>query len=455
MNYNFKPCDRSQMLLLPPSVEEWVPDDHLARFVVDAVKQFDLSEFMGAYRSDGVGQASFHPAPVIALLLYWYCKGERSSRRIESYCQDDVASRFIMANQQPDHSMFCRFRVRHEAALEKVFLQVLQLCQKAGLIKLGSVSLDGTKIIASAALDANRKLDALQAEVQKMLAEAQTVDAREDALFGPDKRGDELPPELRASKDRMKRLKECAARLQAEEDAARSAQQSKIDAREEAEAASGKKCRGRKPKLPDEVVDKDQKANTTEPESRILKTRKGYVQGYNAQAVATEEQIIIAADVTQEENDQKQFKPMIQQAKANLAAVKVVLALGAVLIDAGYCSDENLQAEDELGVDLYCATKKDHKQRQEANEAPPPRGRIPKKLTARERMERKLRTKKGRSMYKKRGKTIEPVFGQIKTVQDGGRCMRRGLKANRSEWKFTCSAHNLLKLWRSSRKSGK
>jgi hypothetical protein len=245
--------------------------------------------------------------------------------------------------------------------------------------------------VNNAALDANRKLDALQAEVQTMLSEAHSVDKQEDSLFGPDKRGDELP---------------------------------------------------------NEVADKDQKANTTEPGSRIMKTRKGYVQGYNAQAMATEEQIIIAADVTQEENDQKQFKPMIQQAKANLAAVKVVLTLGAVLMDAGYCSDENLQAADELGVDLYCATKKDHKQRKEAHEAPPPRGRIPKNLTAREKMERKLRTKKGRAMYKKRRKTIEPVFGQIKTVQDGGRCMRRGLKANRSEWEFTCSAHNLLKLWR-------
>jgi transposase len=451
MNYNFKPCDRSQMLLLPPSIDEWLPDAHLARFVVDAVKQFDLSDFLSAYRGDGVGQASFHPAPVIALLLYWYCKGERSSRKIESYCQDDVASRFIMANAQPDHSMFCRFRVRHEQALEKIFIQVLQLCRNAGLVKLGSVSLDGTKIIASAALDANRTLDALHTEVQKMLAEAKSVDAQEDALRGPEKHGDELPPELRESKERLKRLQECAARLQAEQDAARSAQQAKIDAREDGERTSGKKRRGRKPKLPDAVVNKDQKANTTDPASRIMKTQKEYVQGYNAQVVVTEGQIIIAADVTQEENDQKQLKPMLQQAKMNLAAVKVAAAIGAVLIDAGYCSDDNLQAEAELDVDLYCATKKDYTQRKEAAEAPPPRGRIPKHLTAKDRMERKLRTKAGRAMYKRRGKTVEPVFGQIKTVQDGGRCMRRGLQANRSEWKFTCSAHNLLKLWRSSR----
>lgn len=455
MNYHFKPCDRSQMLLLAPSIDEWLPEDHLARFVVDAVGQIELAEFMAHYRSDGTGQAAFHPAPVLALLLYWYCRGERSSRKIERSCEEDVASRFIMANQKPDHSMFCRFRVVHQSAIARVFVQVLQLCQKAGLIKLGSVSLDGTKIKASAALAANRKLDALESEVQTMLAEADAADAREDALYGKDKRGDELPPELRGSKERLKRLRECAARLKAEQEEARSAQQKKIDARQEEESASGKKHRGRKPKEPDDAVDKEQKANTTDPQSRILKTRTGYVQGYNAQAVASEEQIIIAADVTNEENDQKQLKAMLKQTCGNLQAVGIAAAVGAVLVDAGYCSDENLKAEAEFGVDLYCATTKDWKQRKALREMPSPRGRIPRHLTIKDRMERKLLTQAGRRMYKKRGQTIEPVFGQIKMVQDGGRCMRRGLEANRSEWRFTCSAHNLLKLWRSTRKPGK
>jgi len=293
MDYHFKPCDRNQMLLLPPSLDEWLPESHLSRFIVDAVGPFDLAEFMAQYRSDGTGQAAFHPAPVLALLLYWYCKGERSSRKIESYCEDDVASRFIMAHLKPDHSMFCRFRARHQSAIAKLFVQVLQLCEKAGLVKLGSVSLDGTKIKASAALDANRKR------------------------------------------------------------------------------------RGRKPKLPDEVVDKDQKANATDPHSRIMKTRSGYVQGYNAQAVVSEEQIVLAADVTPEENDQKQLKPMLRQAKENLLAIGMVAALGAVLVDAGYCSDENLKAEEEFGVDLYCATTKDWKQRKALSEAFAPRGRMP------------------------------------------------------------------------------
>ena len=253
----------------------------------------------------------------------------------------------------------------------------------------------------------------------------------------------------------MKRLRECAERLKAEQAAARSTQQEKINTRQAEEASSGKQRRGRKLKLPDEVVDKEQKANTTDPESRIMKTRLGYVQGYNAQAVVTEEQIIIAAEVTNEENDQKQLKPMVRQAQENLLALGMVAAVGAVLVDAGYCSDENLKAEEEFGVELYCATTKDWKQRKALSEAPPPRGRIPKHLTIKDRMERKLLTQAGRAMYKKRGKTVEPVFGQIKLVQDGGRCKRRGLEANRSEWRFTCGAHNLLKLWRSTRKPGK
>ena len=455
MSYHFKPCDRSQMLLLPPSLDEWLPEDHLARFIVDAVAQFDLSEFLAEYRSDGTGQAAFHPAPVLALLLYWYCKGERSSRKIESYCEDDVASRFIMANQRPDHSMFCRFRVWHQKALANVFVKVLQLCEKAGMLKLGSVSLDGTKIKASAALDANRKLDALEQEVNQMLSEAQAADQHEDSLYGKDKRGDELPNELRDPKTRLKRLQECAARLKGEHEAARAAQQDKLDTRQKEESASGKKLRGRKPKLPDAVVDKDQKANPTDPQSRILKTRSGYVQGYNAQAVVTEAQIIIAADVVNEENDQKQLKPMLKQAQANLKAIGMVASMGAVIVDAGYCSDDNLKAEAEYGVDLYCATTKDWKQRQILRDAPAPRGRIPNHLSLKDRMERKLLTKEGRAIYKKRGQTVEPVFGQIKVVQNGGQCSRRGLEANRSEWCFTCSAHNLLKLWRSSRKPGK
>ena len=451
MAYHFKPCDREQHLLLPPSLDEWLPRGHLARFILDATAQLDLSAFLAAYRADGTGQAAFHPAALVALLLYSYCSGVRSSRQIEKRCEEDVASRFIMANQRPDHSTLCRFRETHEAALSAVFVQVLRLCQEAGVLKLGVVALDGTKLSASAALAANRKQETLAAEVQEILADAKTTDTREDGLFGREKRGDELPPELQDPRSRVARLKACMERLRAEEDVARGAQAEKLALREQAEAESGKQTRGRKPKPPDEVVDADAKANVTDPESRIMKTRSGYVQGYNGQVVVTEQQYIVAADVTQEENDQHQLQPMLKQAQANLAEVKIVVALGALLVDAGYCNEANLQSATEDGPELFCATTKDWKQRKALREQPGPRGRTPKFLSVKDRMERKLLTQRGRRLYRKRSQTVEPVFGQIQTVQDGKRCMRRGVAAVRSEWRFTCGAHNLLKLWRSQR----
>lgn len=451
MAFHFKACDREQGLLLPPSLDEWLPRGHLARFILHVTERLNLDAFLAAYRADGAGQAAFHPAPMVALLLYSYCIGERSSRQIEKRCEEDVACRFIMANQRPDHSTICRFRETHEEALSAVFLYALRLCGEAGLVKVGLVALDGTKLIASAALDSNRKKEALSAEIQKILSEAKSADAREDALFGREKRGDELPPEMQDPRGRPARLKACMERLQAKADAERNAQAEKIARREKIEAESGKKMRGRKPKLPDEAVEADSKANVTDPESRIMKTRRGYVQGYNAQALVNEQQIILAADVTQEENDQHQAQPMLKQARSNLTEVKVVAAIGALLLDAGYCNEDFLKSEAEEGLELFCATTKDWKQRKAMREQPAPRGRMPRSLTVKDRMERKLRTKRGRKMYRKRSEMVEPVFGQIQTVQDGKRCMRRGVKAVRSEWRFTCGAHNLLKLWRSKK----
>ena len=451
MSYNFKLLNREQQWLLPPSIDDWLPREHLARFMLDATEQMDLSEFLAPYRADGTGQAAFHPTALLTMLIYAFSIGDRSSRMIEKRCVDDVAYRFIMANQKPDHSTICRFRETHEQALRGVFLQVLRLCEKAGMIKVGIVALDGTKLVASASLAANHKKETLAAEVQKIFAEVKATDKSEDELYGKDKRGDELPPDLIDPKSRRARLQECIKRLDDEDDAVRKTQSEKIAQREISEAESGQKKRGRKPKLPDEVVDKDAKANVTDPESRIMKTRFGFVQGYNGQIVVTEQQIILAADVTQEENDQHQLKPMLQQAQSNLKEVKVVAAIGAILIDAGYCNEDNLKSETAAGPELFCATTKDWKQRKALREAGAPRGRIPKILTVKDRMERKLLTQRGRKMYRKRGKTVEPVFGQMDTVQDGKRCMRRGLDAVQSEWSFTCAIHNLLKIWRSQR----
>jgi hypothetical protein len=389
---------------------------------------------------------------MMTLLVYAYCMGERSSRRIETLCERDIAFRVIAANLRPDHSTISRFRQTNSTVLEGLFVEVLRLCAEAGLVKLGVVALDGTKIKASAALSANRTADALEQEVKKMLAEAQEADAAEDVLHGKDRRGDELPEELQDRKSRLARLKECKERL-SREAAETSAQQArKIEARQAQEITTGRNKPGRKPKTPEEAVNEESKANVTDPQSRIMKTTKGYVQGYNAQAVTTVDQIIVAADVTQETNDVRQPQFMMSQAQSNVAAVGIEENIGVGLMDAGYWSDANAKAMSAAGgPEVLIATTKDWKQRKALRENSPPRGRIPRCLNARDRMDRKLATKRGRALYRLRSQTIEPVFGQIKTVRGCDRFMRRGHDAVRSEWRLICATHNLLKLFRSGK----
>jgi len=450
MAYNFLPCDRKQSYLLPPSLEDWLPQGHLAWFVLDAVEQIDLEPFFRKYRPDGVGNSAFNPSMMVGLLLYAYCTGERSSRRIEKFCQSDVAYRVITANKSPDHSTISRFRKDNESHLKSLFFELLRLCSEAGLVKLGKVSLDGTKIKANASLAANRRLNHLEQEVEKMLAEAAAKDSEEDNAFGPDKCGDELPKDLQDRNSRLNRLKACKERLEREKAEARQAQQSKIDQRRAAEEATGKKHRGRRPKSPEEAENKEAKANVTDPDSRIMKTPKGYVQGLNAQAAVTEDQVIVAENITQQANDKQQLHPMLEQAEANRQAVGVKETMGTTLADAGYSSDDNFRKVPAGDAELLVATQKDWKQRK-AMQDRPPRGRIPLGLSATELMERKLRTKRGRELYKWRSRTVEPVFGQIKDVRGFDRFMRRGFEACRSEWSLICATHNLLKLWRSGK----
>ena len=214
MAYNFLPCDRNQAYLLPPSLADWLPEDHLAWFVLDAVEEIDLLQFYEKYRADGVGNSAFHPSRMVALLVYSSCTGERSSRKIEKYCQTDIAYKVITANQYPDHSTISRFRKDNQSHLKKLFLEILRLCAEAGLVKLGKVSLDGTKIKANASLSSNRTLKHLKQEIDKMLSEAIAKDAEEDKAFGPDKRGDEIPDDLRDRNSRINRLKACKERLE-------------------------------------------------------------------------------------------------------------------------------------------------------------------------------------------------------------------------------------------------
>lgn len=451
MAYNFKSVDRETSYLMPPSLREWLPAKHLAWFVVDSVEALDLRKFYLGYRSDGWGRAAYDPKMMTALLLYAYCLGERSSREIEKACEVDVAFRVVAGNGRPDHTTICRFRSEHEEALRGLFLEVLRLCREGGLVKAGAIALDGTKMKANAALSANRDYEHLKKEVDRMFEEAKAKDAEEDKLYGKDRRGDETPEEWKTREGRLKWLQEAKARLDAEAAAEAAKQAEKIAKRQAEEEATGKKKRGRKPGEPDERPKDDAKANVTDPQSRIMKTRSGYVQGYNAQAAVTEDQIIVAAAVTQECNDVGQLHPMLEKVEENLAAAGAPEAMQTALADAGYWSDANMSGANPAGPELLIATNKDWKQRKAMREAAPPRGRIPKGMTARERMERKLLTKRGRALYKLRGQTVEPTFGQIK---DGRGCdgfMRRGVRAADSEWSLMCATHNLLKLWRSGK----
>jgi len=452
MAYNIKTINREQIYLMPPSLQEWLPEKDMAWFVIDVVEQMDLGAYYRKYRPDGRGQEAYDPSMMIALMVYAYSNGIQSSRAIERLCERDIGFKVIAGDEKPDHTTIARFRQDNGKAVEELFAEALKLCAKAGLVKIGLVALDGTKLKANAALEANRSHDHIESEVKRMLAEAEAKDAEEDKLYGKDKRGDELPEELQDRRKRLARLKECKARLDHERAEKAARQKEKIEERQKQESETGQKQRGRKPKEPEAVAKADAKANVTDPDSRIMKTRSGYVQGYNGQAMVTEGQIIIAAELTMEENDVRQLIPMIEKAEENIAALEINNeTIGIVLADAGYCSDTNMDNEKPDGPEYIIATKKDWKQRQELSATEPPRGRIPRKLTLRERMQRKLLTKRGRALYKKRGQIVEPIFGQIKTCRGIQKFMRRGFEACTQEWKLICATHNLLKLWRSGK----
>ncbi len=453
MAYNFKDCNRDQVYLMPPTLQEWLPSKDLVWMVLDVVAEMDLTAFYRKYRQDGKGQAAFEPSMMVSLLLYAYSLGIRSSREIEKLCERDIGFKVIAANQVPDHCTISRFWKDNGQALEGLFKQMLKLCKEAGLVKVGIVALDGSKIKANAALEANRTYEHIEQEVKRMLDEAEAKDTEEDRQYGQNKRGDELPDELADRTSRRARLAACKKRLEEQAAEAAAEQQSKIEERQAQEAETGNKKRGRKPQEPDPTPSSEAKANMTDPDSRIMKTRSGYVQGYNSQAVVTKEQIIIAAEVTNQENDINQLHPMIQKAQENLneIALQKELKIEISLSDAGYASEKNFAAITPDGPEHLIATKKDWKQRKEAAASSPPQGRIPKSLTLRQRMERKLLTKRGRELYKKRGQTVEPIFGQIKDNRGIRHYMRRGIEACSQEWKLICATHNLLKLWRSGK----
>ena len=405
----------------------------------------DLSAFYADYREDGRGGAAHHPKTMVALLLYAYCLGVRSSRQIERACHVDIGFRVICAGLFPDHTTIARFCQRHEEALKSIFTASLRLCAKAGMTSVGIVAVDGTKMAANAAMSANRTKQTIDDAVEEMFADAKATDEAEDAEFG-DARGDEPPATLRGRADRRQRFKAAKELLDKELEEERAAHEAHLAERAAKEEESGKKLRGRKPKAPkDKAGAKEKKINTTDPESKVMATSKGFLQGYNAQAVANEEQVVVAAEVTDEQNDMGQLHPMIEATKTSLAEAGIEDRPEKLLADAGYCSEENLAALGDDDPDTYIATRNLKK-----NQTPRTgrRGPLKKDVTEVEKMDRKVSNKTGRALYRKRQHLIEPVFGQIKDGRHIRGVMRRGKAAAASEWKLICGTHNLLKLYR-------
>jgi transposase len=463
MGFQFRTCTLDQPLLLPPSLQEWLPEGHLARFIADVTEQLDLSAIYAAYgRKDGRGQEGYHPLLLTRLLLYGYCVGVLSSRVLERKTHEDVAFRFLAADQHPDHDTIANFRKQHLKALSGLFLQALQLCQKAGLVKLGHVAIDGTKIQANAskhkAMSYGRMGEAeqkLQAEVEELLRRAEQADAAEDAQSGKGRRGDELPEELARRESRLKKIQAAKAELEAEAkqeaEKQKAEAEAKIAERRKQEEKTGKKARGRDPQVPDpEKAQPKENAqrNFTDPESRIMPdgAHKGsFVQGYNAQIVAdSESQIIVACDLTDETNDKQQLAPMLEQVEQNLGVKPE-----AASADTGYWSEAQVSDERLRGIELYVATgKQKHGEAGEAAEEQP----TPEEgVSPLEAMKQKLKSEAGRAIYKMRKAIVEPVFGQIKEWRRFRRFSMRGKGQARAEWKLICLTHNLLKLFRSGR----
>lgn len=465
MSKNFRTCDLNQPFLLPPSLQEWLPENHLARFIAELADGLDLSKIYGYYgRRDGRGKAAYHPVMMVRSLLYGYCTGIMSSRRMERASYEDVAFRYLCANQHPDHDTIASFRQQHLPVLADLFMQVLQLCNKAGLVKLGHVAIDGSKQQANAskhkAMSYDRmdeKAAQLKAEVEKLLAQAAETDAAEDGLYGKGKRGDELPAELARRESRLKKIAEAKAALEQEAreraEAQKKAVEEKLEQRRKKEEETGKKTGGRPPQVPDPEQarpdPKDQR-NFTDPESRIMPdgARKGsFVQAYNVQiAVDSEAQIIVAAEITQHTNDKQQLAPMLDQVVKNMGAKPV-----AVTADTGYFSADQVNDERAAGIDLYIATGK---QKHGAPEPPAitETGEPPTETeSAMEKMKQKLKTETGKALYKMRKAIVEPVFGQIKAARGIRAFLLRGMEKASAEWKLVCATHNLLKLFRASR----
>jgi transposase len=505
MAFDFDRCDRSQLLLMPPSLTEWLPEDHLVWTVLGAVEQMDLSRFTETYRLGGAGRSPLDPALMVALLLYSYARGNRSSRGIERACHEDVAVKVITGMRTPDHSTIAEFRKRHETEIAGLFDDVLGLCREAGLVSVGVIAIDGTKVKANASMDSNRGYRQI---VREILREADETDRREDELYG-EARGDELPEQLRTAEGRKQALADAKRRLAERKGQAAQAEQHdekspevELDrerfmtynggrrnwtreGRRELEELRERQARpiprGRDERLleaanrleqnlqvdiaANEAYDiwrregstvyrgsrrspggptnsweppviPDGRINTTDPDSRMMRTRGTTIQGYNAQAAVTGEQLIVAAEITLEPGDFTHLEPMVDAARAQLSQVGVTEPLEVIVADAGYWHTRQLHRLAEQGLEVLVPPDGGARQ-----------GTRPGWNNERyQQMRDKLATDHGKQLYRQRTRTIEPVFGQIKFNRQIDRFLRRGRAAARSEWRLAAATHNLLKL---------
>ena len=447
MTKSYRPYSPKQAFLLPPSPTEWLPDDHLAHFVMDVVGQLDLSGIHRRCQStDPRGTQPYHPLMMTSLLMYGYCVGVVSSRKIEKSTHESVAFRVIAGGEHPDHTRISEFRRVHLDDLADLFFQVLGLAKKAQMVKLGNVALDGTKMKANASKHKAMSYDRMEKDaarlrqkVRELLAAAEEADAHEDAEYGKGRSGDELPEDLRHAETRLARIKQLKAELEAE-----ARQQDEEAAKHDDDLppppTETPLPSHKIPRTKDGDIDPKAQRNFTDPESRIMKSSEGYVQAYNCQAVVDEEhQIIVAHAVTNQAPDVEHLVPMLAQTVANCGA-KPENLLG----DAGYFSEANVCEVQKYRVEPFIPPR-----RQKHSEEPKPvLGRPPDNLGIKERMVRKLATKTGRGIYALRKKIVEPVFGQIKEARGLRRFLLRGLKKVRGEWALITLTHNLLKIYR-------
>jgi transposase len=426
MEKTYRPYLPDQDFLLPPSLRHWLPEDHLVYFVSDLVDELDLSAILKVYEAEDRGFPPYHPVMLTKVLVYAYCVGIFSSRRIQRRLAEDVGFRVLAAGNEPDFRTIADFRKRHLTALSGFFEQVLRVASAMGVPRLGRVALDGSKVKANAskhkAMSYQRmgeKQRQLRAEVQQLLAEAEATDAAEDAEHGATRGGDDLPAELHRRESRLERIREAKRVL-------------KERAKGEA-AANGEPAASAKP-------DPTAQYNFTDPESRIMKGPDGFVQAYNVQVAVDDLQFIVGQAVTQETNDKKQLVPMIATITQQSGSTPSVL-----LADAGYCSDENLAAIEHTEIDAYISTRK---QKHGERPGPCPRGPLPTDATRVDRMTRKVQRQEGAAIYARRKAIVEPVIGQIKQARGFRQFLLRGLAKVQGEWSLLCTTHNILKLYR-------